>query len=162
MITLDHIANHFRDVSILARPAVFAEYPTQVESWFKGELILLLSRALQQGLINHFEIEPLVQGIRPDLAMADDNQHVVMELKCGHQSYNQDRQLPNWFHNGRVHQGFVRLNEVRDLGRWILVFMYPKPSETYWRQVAEFHEGWHCETNYADYPVELLIGSWRR
>jgi hypothetical protein len=162
MVTLAYITDHFREAGLLARPAVFAEYPTQVESWFKGELILLFSRALQQGMITHFEIEPHVQAIRPDFALEDDNEQVVMELKCGHQSYGQDHLLPRWFHQGQVHEDFLRLDEIHDVARWVLVFMYPKPQEIYWQQVIHFHEGWHCETNYADYPNQLLIGSWRR
>ncbi len=97
MLAFSDIKRHFLDDQLLARYVVFARCKTQVEGWFKGELALLFARSIERGLITTFVRERKVGPSTFDFLIADETQEVLIELKCGHQSYGRDRSLGNWF-----------------------------------------------------------------
>jgi hypothetical protein len=160
MIEFNGIKNHFLQHHLLGRYQPFSDHRTQVEGWFKGELVFLFSTALGHD-ITSCQREYTIEDDQYDFLLSDDEQSTLIELKCGYQGQGQERALPRWINTGAVHQDFLKLGRSQNFGKWVLVFMYPKPAVNYWNLVVNSHEGWRCDTNYDEFPNQLLIGSWQ-
>lgn len=152
----------------------FSDQEFQVEGWFKGEMVCLLSDLQVAGLINGFacEVKPTfwqntpLQNQKIDLSVSVGQDQIYCELKSGCQRTRFLPLLENWIqgNNGAVNKDFQKLQNVPTAPnrlKAVLVFMYPKPPLNSWYLVANV-AGWNCLTNWGSYPDEFLIGLWQQ
>ncbi|OQX53736.1 MAG: hypothetical protein B5M53_06600 [Candidatus Cloacimonas sp. 4484_209] len=166
----DHIDRWFLDKEEYFR--FFAKNDTRLESWFKGELIVLLEKLRNRGLIENFERELKVNTSsgRKQIDFAIDINGVThfCELKalCISQAKNTQRNLAFYFkedHVGLI-KDFRKLNLIQN-NKWVIGFIYPNPNEHSWNnQITSLPaelSNWKCITRPQEYPDYLFIAFWR-
>lgn len=122
--------------------AVFAEADCRLEGWFKGELLVLLSRLQRRGVISGFERElnlPLAtpgKRFQIDFKIQIGVEEHLCELKalCISQAAGTPRNLKFYFRDDHV--GLIK--DMRKLAtlpapnKWLMAFVYPTPSIEAW------------------------------
>lgn len=151
----------------------FARKDTRVESWFKAELLVLFEQLASQQLIEGFgrEISSTVDTGRKqiDFMLRIKGEEHFCELKamCISQAMRTPRNLRFYFRNNYVGlvKDFKKLDEIVAKNKWVLAFIYPKPSHSDWEDaiisLPEDVRHWHCVTSIEDYPEYLFIAVWR-
>lgn len=151
----------------------FAKADTRLEGWLKAELIVLLNRLSQRGLVERFEREANITTStgrkQIDFRLWLTGQMHLCELKalCISQAAGTPRNLHFYFRDDHVGliKDFRKLDAVPAKSKWVLGFVYPSPELRQWSQtVASLPEGfrhWQCVTNPDDFPGYLFISVWR-
>lgn len=151
----------------------FARNDTRLESWFKGELVVLLEKLKTQGLIDDFEREPNLptdEGRKQiDFAVNIKGDRHFCELKamCISQALGTPRNLGFYFRDDHVGvvRDFKKLDQLEGGNKWVLAFIYPRPSEGEWDGTISFMpeslRHWKCVTEIGDYPEYMFIALWR-
>ena len=114
----------------------FIENDTRVESWSKAELLVLFTRLKKEKIIDAFEREPnfYTDGTRNqiDFSITINGLLHLVELKalCISQSKGTPRNLHFYFRDDNVGliKDFKKLERLNALNKWIIAFVYPKPS----------------------------------
>lgn len=150
----------------------FARNDTRVESWFKAELLVLFERLKSQGLIYSFEREANLRTNKGrkqiDFILKVKDVEHLCELKamCISQAMGTPRNLSFYFRDDRVGliKDFKKLDQIRDGNKWVIAFIYPKPTQADWQEVTtslpKDIRHWHCATKIEDYPEYLFIALW--
>jgi hypothetical protein len=152
----------------------FNTYGSQVEGWFKGELICFLDREKLEGRLHDFGRERNDHGgdngKKVDIMLEFDNMRPLwVELKhfAGHQD-NKDYP-PSWYFNPNNHN-YIKsdvdklLKIEDDSDKFILVLYTPNPGSQEWnagvtRFNANFPQPSVCSlTNPDDYPEYFFLG----
>lgn len=122
--------------------SVFAGADCRLEGWFKGELLVLLSRLRSRGVISGFERElnlPLAapgKRFQIDFKIQIGAEEHLCELKalCISQSAGTPRNLKFYFRDDHV--GLIK--DMRKLAtlaapnKWLVAFVYPMPPTEAW------------------------------
>lgn len=144
----------------------FIKNDTRVESWFKAELLVLLSRLVKERIIDSFEREPSLYDKSDRRSQIDFSVTVrgvenYLELKalCTSQAKGTPRNLSFYFRDDNVVlvKDFKKLSTIDVTNKWILAFIYPKPAKENWRLVTKKIDCWKCLTKLDDYPEYLFI-----
>lgn len=142
---------------------VFARNDTRLESWFKGELLVLFDKLKREGIIDDFKVEyPDEKSRRAkiDFLITIEGKKHYLELKapCISQSKT-ERNLQFYFRNNNVgiKKDFGKLDLINNKNKWVIAFIYPKPDEESWNEVTGKIADWKCLTNLKDYPSHIFI-----
>jgi len=164
-----HIKNWFLAKQIYFE--AFARNDTRLESWFKGELLVLFEQLRSEGVIENFEREPNIQtnqGRRQvDFAVTIKGETCLCELKaaCISQAKGTPRNVKFYFRKDDVGliKDFRKLNRIADDKKWVLAFFYPKPSMSDWSCIVSSigDSRWYCVTKIDDYPEYFFIALWQ-
>ena len=153
----------------------FARYDSRLEGWFKAELLVLFSRLVTSGTLEHFEREANIlsseKGRRTqvDFRLRLDGQTHLCELKalCISQAGGTPRNLHFYFRDDHVGllKDFRKLDSLEDSNKWVLAFVYPPLEPRAWsQQVSSLPPDlrhWRPITS-ADHANEaLFISLWR-
>jgi len=150
----------------------FARNDTRVESWFKAELLVFFERLKSQRLIDGFERERNLRTSKGrkqiDFMVRIKEVEHLCELKAMSisKAMGTPRNLAFYFRDDSVGiiKDFKKLDQLLDYNKWVLSFIYPKPSESDWKNVttslSENVQHWHCVTRIEDYPEYLFIALW--
>jgi hypothetical protein len=151
----------------------FARNDTRVESWFKAELLVLFERLKSERSIDSFERETNLRTAEGrqqiDFRVKIEGVEHLCELKamCISQALETPRNLRFYFRDDPVGliKDFKKLDKVADENKWVLAFIYPKPSESGWQEtltsLPENIQHWRCVTSIKDYPEYLFIALWK-
>lgn len=171
---MENIVRHIQQWFVAKREHFesFARNDTRLESWFKGELLVLLERLKLKGLIEDFEREPNFhtdEGRKQvDFKVKINAEEHLCELKaaCISRAMGTPRNLKFYFRDDDVGllKDFKKLDLIVSDNNWVIAFIYPKPSESDWTDaVASLPANlrhWHCVTELVDYPQHLFIAFW--
>jgi hypothetical protein len=153
----------------------FAKADSRVEGWFKAELLVILSRLMQQGQLDGVEREAKIispgDGKRKqiDFQLYIGGEIHLCELKalCISQAAGTPRNLNFYFRDDRVGivKDFKKLDELTDGHKWVFCFIYPSPELIEWRKALALLPGavshWHLVTRLQDFPKFLFIALWK-
>jgi len=149
---------------------VFARNDTRLESWFKGELLVLLERLKSEGVIDNFEREPNVQtnlGRKQiDFSVRINGEEHLCELKaaCISRAKGTPRDIKFYFRKDDVGlmKDFLKLDRIAGERKWVLAFFYPKPSVADWSYIASSlqEDNRRCVTKLEDYPKYFFVALW--
>jgi hypothetical protein len=139
---IEHIKKWFNDKREYFE--VFARNDTRLESWFKGELLVLFERLKSEGVIDRFERELNVQtneGRRQvDFAVTIGGEEHLCELKaaCISRAKGTPRDVKFYFRKDDVGlmKDFLKLDRIAGDRKWVLSFFYPRPSVSEWNDVV--------------------------
>ncbi|NIO36528.1 hypothetical protein GTO27_02370 [Candidatus Bathyarchaeota archaeon] len=149
----------------------FARNDTRVESWFKAELLVLLTRLKREREIEAYEREPNLYdngGKRSqiDFSVTVNGTKHYVELKalCISQAKGTPRNLPFYFRDDEVGmmKDFKKLDRIESTNKWIIAFIYPKPDEETWDAVIGRPSHWKCLTELEDYPDHIFVALFQR
>jgi hypothetical protein len=152
----------------------FALNDTRVESWFKAELLVLFEKLKSQSLIDNYEREANLRighnRKQIDFKIKINGIEHLCELKamCISQAMGTPRNLKFYFKEDAVGliKDFKKLDQFQNKNTWVLAFVYPKPSESDWREAINSLSNnvrhWHCVTSIRDYPEYLFIALWQK
>jgi hypothetical protein len=127
------------------RLVCFREKEVQVEGWFKGEMLFLLTNLLRKGIVESFgrEVGP---GGKVDLVIKMPGLRHWIELKHWLVGVQRGARLAPAFYFGDrtsvgVVQGVDKLSRVEsEDGKWLLILMTGNPGNDLWqRGLARFH-----------------------
>ncbi len=144
----------------------FIKNDTRVESWFKAELLVLLTRLVNEGVIDSFEREPSLYdetGRRSQIdfsvTMSGVEHYLELKALCISQSKGTPRNLSFYFRDDNVGlvKDFKKLGTISAKNKWILAFIYPKPSSDNWRLMMGKLNDWRCLTKLEEYPDCLFL-----
>jgi hypothetical protein len=144
----------------------FIKNDTRVESWFKAELLVLLSRLVKEGAVDSFEREPSSydeEGKRSQIDFSVKikgiEHYVELKALCISQSKGTPRNLSFYFRDDNVGliKDFKKLDESSIRNKWLIAFIYPKPDRQKWSIVTGTLNHWKCLTKLDDYPDYLFI-----
>lgn len=161
--------------TLLAREAqlkCFYRYETQVEGWFKGELLHYLDSQKQAGLVHDFRREanvPELGRAKVDFALttagSSSEGTCWIELKhwhIGHQS-GQDWQ-PRWYFQSPDQNDVGKLLKISSGEKYLMVLATKNAGRAKWNDgVSVFNERFaplHVDslTNPDDYPDFFFLG----
>jgi hypothetical protein len=152
----------------------FHRYESQVEGWFKGELLFFLDREKREGRLPKFIREKQFyyndnQYILVDIVLyfdeRDNNRVCWVELKhwIGYQNNQQWR--PSWYFTNNAKPAVENLLKICEAGdKYMLVLFTPKPDSNEWNSgVEEFNTKFpplavRSLTNPDDYPEYFFLG----
>lgn len=125
--------------------ATFARTDCRLEGWFKGELLVLFTRLVRDGVLAGFEREANVASpggrlqIDFRLRLADQQVHLC-EIKalCISQAAGTPRNLNFYFRDDKlgVFKDFRKLGSVEATNKWLLAFVYPAPDAVSWERAV--------------------------
>lgn len=153
----------------------FADADSRVESWFKGESIVLFQRLKDQQKINHYHREHPVFNSREkknnkaDFILDINGHEILVEYKalCISQADNTPRNLNFYFQDNDVGmvKDFTKFETVQFTGQmWVVGFVYPNPGFYEWERITnqmyQNHSLWVCSSNPTDFPDYLYIAYW--
>jgi hypothetical protein len=142
----------------------FIKNDTRVESWYKAELLVLLSRLVKERAVDSFEREPSFydkEGKRSqiDFSVTIKGVEHYLELKalCISQSKGTPRNLSFYFRDDNVGliKDFKKLDAIGIRNKWILAFIYPKPDTENWRLTTNKVDNWELP----ELPRFSIIGT---
>ena len=145
---------------------IFARNDTRLESWFKAEILVLFSRLMKEGVVDAFEREPSLHDetgkrLQIDFSVTIQGAKHYFELKalCISQSKGTPRNLSFYFRDNNVGiiKDFKKLDRIRTKNKWVVAFVYPKPSEENWSKITNRLSRWKCLTDLKDYPNHIFI-----
>jgi hypothetical protein len=116
----------------------FTKMGVQVEGWFKGELLTLLSSLREQGRIMDFDREAKTPGGKIDLTIKTQSDQHWIELK--HWLIGKQKGFlygPNFYFGDRTSIGIVKdfdkLTGITLPGRlWLLILLTANPGKAPW------------------------------
>ncbi len=156
----------------------FANADSHIEGWFKAEMIILLNRLRQQGIVDEFQRElnvPTPNGPRQrnqiDFRICLQGQTHLCELKalCISQAAGTPRNLQFYFRDD--HLGIIKdLKKLDALpnrdSKWVLGFVYPSPDPANWSRtilsLADDLNHWKCVTKPQDFPRFVFMSLWKQ
>jgi hypothetical protein len=156
------------------RITTFSEYDVRVESWFKGELLYLLHQLKDERIINDFQrevpVNPARSRRRVDFEIRVGKRTHLCELKsmCISQKQQTPRNLNYYFRDDKngIIKDFRKLEAINGRNRWVLAFVYPKPSVEVWQgaisRIPNELNHWRCISVLEDYPPCFFISLWKR
>lgn len=151
----------------------FHTYESQVEGWFKGELLCFLDREKRTGRLPCFEVERLVhvgdgrRGMRVDVVLQFDNMPISwVELKHWHiGTQNRTYYGCDWYFRNGVETEVEKLLTIPEDGdKFMLVLLTRNPGAQGWNYgVGEFNTEFprlaiRSLTNPDDYPKYFFLG----
>ena len=126
---------------------IFADTDSRVESWFKAELLVLLTRLIGAGMVSSFKREVKIMsptsGKRKqvDFLIDINGTEYYCELKalCISQADGTPRNLDFYFRDDHVGliKDFRKLDNLNISNKWVLAFIYPSPSAASWSAVVK-------------------------
>jgi hypothetical protein len=119
---------------------VFAQADCRLEGWFKGELLVLFSKLVKDGVLSGFEREanvPVPGGrLQIDFRLRLGDQTHLCEVKalCISQAAGTPRNLKFYFRDDKLglFKDFRKLNSIAATNKWLLAFVYPVPEQLAW------------------------------
>lgn len=128
---------------------VFAQTDCRLEGWFKGELLVLFSRLVKDGVLAGFEREAKVATrggrLQIDFRLQLGDQIHLCEVKalCISQAAGTPRNLNFYFRDDKlgVFSDFRKLNSIETMNKWLLAFVYPGPEEVVWERALALRPG---------------------
>jgi len=149
----------------------FARNDSRVESWFKAELLVLFEKLIKQGKIDSFEREPKLDTNgrkQVDFSVSVGGEQHYCELKalCISRSKGTPRGLFFYLDkNVGVVKDFRKLDQLELNNKWILAFIYPRPSKEDWLRFCESirrtFRSWELITSLEAYPSQIFIAAFR-
>lgn len=138
----DAVTAHFFSPASLSRVVAMSQAETQVESWWKQELIGLLSQLKNNGMVLSWEREyPTGEGRRKvDFKIDLANASAVVEVKtalCGRQKGRMWK-LPAYVmapNSGYILSDILKLAATQAPNRFLVVFAYAAPPRSDWEAV---------------------------
>ena len=149
----------------------FIRNDTRVESWFKAELLVLFDRLVAERAIDAYERELNLhdaQGKRSqiDFSVTIKGVEHYLELKalCISRSKGTPRNLSFYFRDDDVGviKDLKKLNRINAENKWIIAFVYPKPSDKNWNDITSKLTHWKCLSKLGDYPDYVFIALFHR
>ena len=152
----------------------FANADSRIEGWFKAEMLVLLNRLKQQGQLGAFETEANITSPRDrkrkqvDFRFHLEAEIHLCELKalCISQTKT-SRNLNFYFRDDHVGliRDFKKLDELTNVNKWVLGFIYPSPDIRDWNNVVaslpKSLKHWLPITKPQDFPKFVFISLWR-
>ncbi len=152
----------------------FARADCRLEGWFKGELLVLFGRLHGELRLRSFEREanvPIVatgKRTQVDFRIGFHDETHLCELKalCISRAGGTPRNLQFYCRNNKL--GLIRdlrkLDQLEGKNKWILGFVYPKPTEADWHRAidslaSEFHH-WKVVTPLSEASDALFVALW--
>jgi len=144
----------------------FINNDTRLESWFKAELIVLFSRLKQDRVIDAFEREPNLydqNGQRHQIdfsvTIKEVKNHLELKAVCISQSKGTPRNLKFYFRDDNVGliKDFKKLDLLDVENKWIMAFVYPKPTQEDWDNIISSLSQRKCLTTLDNYPKYFFI-----
>lgn len=136
---MDALLPHLRERFLDRREhfVAFSKADARVEGWFKGELLVLLSKLADKGQIDHFQAEvnrsSPQDGKRKQVAFVvglHGEEHLC-ELKALSISRSKtQRSLRFYFGSSPpvMRKDFAKLDSIDGSNKWVLAFVYPSPT----------------------------------
>ena len=152
---------------------VFARNDSRIEGWFKGEMLILLDGLRKKGAVAQYSREAnLYSGTKRhqvdfELKIGDAKHLVELKAPCISQAQGTPRNLNFYFSddNMGLFKDMRKLDTIDGLNRWIIAFIYPRPSERAWTaataRLPQDLSRWRCITKLDRYPDYLFISVWR-
>jgi len=112
----------------------FANVDSRLENWFKGEMVLLLSRLKLKGIVKDFQTE---RPYKVDLLLTLTDRECLCELKafCISQIRGKNRKLSFYFGKtkGGFRGAFEKLDKLpKKYNKYVIGFIYPNPGKKDW------------------------------
>jgi len=151
----------------------FAKADSRLESWFKAELILLLPKLVESGLLEDFGRECKVstsagrKQVDFSLTVRGELHYCELKAMCISQAAGTPRNLGFYFRDDNVGliKDFKKLDTIPGCNKWVLGFVYPNPGLSHWVDAANFLpdslKHWQCVTKPKDFPNYLFISVWK-
>ena len=148
----------------------FHQYESQVEGWFKGELICFLDREKLEGRLLNFEREKSdddESGKRTDIVLRFDKSSPIswVELKHWIRYQNNQNWSPSWYFMNRARPDVEKLlTRPEDDDKFMLVAFTPNPRSEEWNAGVEAFNAEFSPlsvrslTNPDDYPKYFFLG----
>lgn len=138
------IDRHF--LGKLEYPKRFTAATSQVDGWFKGELIYLFTSLQQRKGLEEWAPEVLVPGQdedkkkRVDFRVKLDNGFAWLEIKClywGPTRAQQPTDLSFYFSNDpqEVRGDVLKLASIKEGIGYCIIFIYPGPERDQWQEI---------------------------
>jgi hypothetical protein len=141
---LPHIKQHFDGLQ--DRLLCFREQEVQVEGWFKGEILFLLTALRRRGMVQNFDRETGSNGAKVDLMLRIAETSHWIELKHWLVGVQRGARLdPPFYFGNRTSVGIVKdfdkLVSMEKAGpKWFLILLTGNPGNELWeRGLAIFH-----------------------
>lgn len=155
--------------------SVFASKDSRLEGWFKGELLVLLERLHQQGMISGFEREFKIPLEAPGkrfqvdfkIQLADVDHLCELKALCISQASGTPRDLKFYFRGDRVGliEDMKKLNRLPSRNKWLIAFIYPTPSVDQWNAAVASVPSAFANFRPVNSPLsaspELFVSLWR-
>lgn len=132
------IDRHFLQAEQLERVRVFSRTARQIEGWFKGELMYLLSKLHRDGAIARWQVDARAANDdrqRFDFRIEIGDELLYLELAALH--FTPQRNVAASLGStelGVLNQYVVKLSRL-DSGRgYCLLFVYPRPDVDHWSE----------------------------
>ena len=165
---LPPLRKHFD--SLEDRLILFARQGIQVEGWFKGETLLVLSRLLSEGTIGALDRKVRFPEGRVDITVTHRGQLHLLELKhwlVGHQ--REYKYKTGFYFTDRTSVGIVpdvsKLARIQSLGaKWLMLFVTARPEPDVWdKGVSVFNSKFFpfhltAHTSPAGFPEAYFLG----
>lgn len=168
-----------RDIRDWFRPKqehllAFARADCRLESWFKGELLVLFARLQKDRRITQIRREVQFgsgqssRHLKVDfvLGLAEETHLCELKAPCISEVVT-SRNLQFYFReNDRgLIRDFRKLDDVDEIHKWLLAFIYPRPDHAEWNRVVsklpkELHH-WKPVTSPSDASPELFVSLWQ-
>jgi hypothetical protein len=169
---MESIICHIREWFLLRKEyfETFIQNDTRVESWFKAELLVLLTRLMKEKTIDTFEREPSFHDVIGKRSQIDFSitikgitHHLELKALCISQSKGTPRNLSFYFRDDNVglKKDFKKFDKLGIKNKWLIAFVYPKPDRPSWSKVTDTLGRWKCLTELEDYPNYLFIALFR-
>ena len=153
----------------------FANADTRVESWFKGESIVLFQKLHKQNVIKGYHREHAIYNLyekknnKIDFIVNLYAKNLLIEYKalCISQSDGTPRNLNFYFREDNLGliADFSKMENLKFAGeKWVVGFIYPNPGLLAWSRivssVAANKPLWQSITDPNVYPPHLYISLW--
>lgn len=153
---------------------VFALADCRLESWFKGELLVLLGRLREGGHVSKVRREVKLSRrsgsaiAQVDFAIDMGSESHLCELKapCISRACT-SRDLRFYFGANKIGvcEDFRKLDDVEARNKWLLAFVYPCPDQREWESTVSAIPAslrhWKSVTSPTEATPELFISLWR-
>jgi len=153
----------------------FAQADSRVEGWFKAEMLVLFNRLVASRLIEKVEREANVSSPKDgkrkqvDFRIYIQGQVHLCELKalCISQAEGTHRNLRFYSRDNQVGliKDFKKLDEISDLNKWVIAFVYPAPDSNEWSNtiasLPSLLRHWRTVTIPRDFPSWIYIALWK-
>ncbi len=164
---IPHLVNHFDGLQ--DRLACFCEQGVQVEGWFKGELLALLSELRRNASVERFDREVKIEAGRVDITAHLGGKCHWVELKHWHIGKQGGTSYGPAFYFCDRELGILRdVDKLRNIDShghgWLLLLLTANPGEDAWlRGLARFHEKFAprvltSRTSPSQFPSTYFLG----
>ena len=142
----DKVVDHFSTPASLARIEIMTQSASQVEGWFKAEMMLLLKCLREDGILDSWNREVLTGRGREkmDFDVRFGTERAVIEMKavfCGEQKGTLYRLSSYGTLGGDIHRDVLKISGVRMTPKsrhyFLLVSAYPAQSRDEWELLIQ-------------------------